>query len=175
MIFLKAMAAGAALLAAATTASADQIKHGDLIIENTWTRATPPRAKAGGGFITITNNGSKEDRLVAATSPVSPRVELHEMAVNDGVMQMRELADGITIPAGETISLEPGGLHIMFMGIGEGFKQGSQVPVTLSFEHGGDIEVNLSVAKIGAKNMEHGSMDHGDHSGHEDHSGHGHN
>ncbi|MTH96117.1 copper chaperone PCu(A)C [Roseibium sp. RKSG952] len=176
MKLLKSVLAGAAVLATLSIAQADPVTHGDLAIENTWTRATPPRAKAGGGFATITNSGSSADRLVGVSSPVTGRVEIHEMAVEDGIMKMRELENGIEIPAGETVSLEPGGLHIMFMGLTEGFEEGTAIPVTLTFENAGDVDIELAVGKMGAKSMDHGGMKHGsmkhDSTGH---SGHGNN
>ena len=73
---------------------------------------------------------------------------------------MREMADGIEIPAGETVTLEPGGLHIMFMGLKQPIEQGKTVPVVLTFEKAGDITINLDVAKMGAKSMDHSHMNH---------------
>lgn len=181
MTFWKSAAAAAALTLVAFSASAHDYKVGDLTLNHPWTRATPPNAKAGGGFVEITNAGSEDDRLIAASSGTSAKVELHEMAVIDGIMKMREMEGGIEIPAGETVALKPGGLHIMFMGLKDSFKEGTTVPVVLTFEKAGDVAVDLAVAKMGAKTMDggkmdHGSMDHGDmdhskmnHSGH-DHS-----
>ncbi|TYC52784.1 copper chaperone PCu(A)C [Rhodobacterales bacterium] len=160
MNFLKTLTAAAALSLVCTSAFAMDYKVGDLTVSQTWTRATPPKAKAGGGFVEVTNNGSEDDQLVAASSDVSDKVELHEMAVTDGVMTMRELKDGIPIPAGETVTLQPGGLHIMFMGLNQSFKEGTKVPVVLTFEKAGDLEVELDVAKMGAKTQSHEGMDH---------------
>ncbi|MGS4885170.1 MULTISPECIES: copper chaperone PCu(A)C [unclassified Roseibium] len=169
------VAAAAALSLVSMTAIAADYSAGSLELSNAWTRATPPKAKAGGGFIEIVNTGTEADRLVAASSDVSKKVELHEMAVTDGVMKMREMENGIEIPAGETVSLKPGGLHIMFMGLNQSFEEGTSVPVVLTFEKAGDVAVELPVAKMGAKAMDHGKMDHSghDHSS-DDHSGHDH-
>lgn len=161
MNFFKTLAVSAALAFISVPASAEDIVKGDLTISKTWTRATPPKARNGGGFAEIKNAGSEADRLIAATSPVAKKVELHEMAVNDGIMKMRELEAGIDVPAGETVALKPGGLHIMFMGLNEPFKEGSSVPVVLTFEKAGDVEIVLDVNKMGAKGMAHGDMDHG--------------
>jgi len=170
MNLLKTLAACAAMTVAAFSAQAHDYKIGDLVLEHPWTRATPPNAKAGGGFVTITNTGESDDRLISADADVSQRVEIHEMAVVDGIMRMREMENGIDIPAGETVSLEPGGLHIMFMGLNDGFKKDHLVPVTLTFEQAGTIEVVMPVAAMGSKKMDHGS--HGDHGGHGSHSDH---
>ena len=148
------------------SALADDYKAGDLSLSHAWTRATPPKAKAGGGFVEIVNTGSEADRLIAASSNVAAKTEIHEMAVTDGVMKMRELEDGIEIPAGETVTLKPGGLHIMFMGLTQSFEEGSSVPVVLTFEKAGDVDIELAVGKMGAKSMDHSHMNHegGDHS-----------
>ncbi|WP_420411825.1 copper chaperone PCu(A)C [Roseibium sp.] len=163
MKLLTSLAAAAALSLVSLTAIASDYKAGDLMLSKAWTRATPPKAKAGGGFVEIMNMGSEADRLVAAKSDVAKKTELHEMAVTDGVMKMREMEGGIEVPAGETVTLKPGGLHIMFMGLNQSFEEGSKVPVVLTFEKAGDVTVELDVAKMGAKAMKHGDHDHGGH------------
>lgn len=164
----KTLAAAATLTLASVSAQAADYTAGPLELSHAWTRATPPRAKAGGGFVEIVNTGSEADRLVAASSDVAGKVELHEMAVTDGVMKMRKLSDGIEIPAGETVALKPGGLHIMFIGLNQPFEKGTSVPVVLTFEKAGEVSVDLAVAKMGAKSMDHSGMKHGkmDHSSH---------
>lgn len=171
MTFWKSLAAAAALSLVSVIAHAEDYTIGDLTVGQTWTRATPPKAKAGGGFVEIVNNGTEADRLIAVSSDVAERTELHEMAVTDGVMKMRELEGGIEIPAGGTVTLKPGGLHIMFMGLNGSFEEGTKVPLVLTFEKAGDLAVELDVAKMGAKSPEGGQMDHssGDH-GNMDHS-----
>jgi copper(I)-binding protein len=160
MKLFKSVAVATALTFVSLSALAMDYKAGDLTLSQTWTRATPPKAKAGGGFVEIVNAGSEADRLVAASSDVAAKVELHEMAVIDGVMKMREMEGGIEIPAGETVALKPGGLHIMFMGLKQAFEEGTKVPVVLTFEKAGDVAVELDVAKMGAKSPA-GHMNHG--------------
>jgi len=161
MKLFKSVAVATALTLVSLSAMAGEYKAGDLTISQTWTRATPPKAKAGGGFVEIVNAGSEDDRLVAASSDVAAKVELHEMAVIDGVMKMREMEGGIDIPAGETVALKPGGLHIMFMGLNQPIEEGTKVPVVLTFEKAGEVAVELDVAKMGAKSMHGGHMKHG--------------
>lgn len=127
---------------------------GDLQISAAWARAMLPGQKAGGGYLTITNAGTAEDRLVAASSPAAPKVEIHEMKVVGDVMVMRPLA-GLVIPAGATVELKPGGLHVMFMQVPQGFAAGGTVPLTLQFEKAGQVELQLPVRGAGE-----------DHSGH---------
>jgi periplasmic copper chaperone A len=147
-IRLLSLIAAAALIAA--PASAQNYKLGALEIDQPWTRATPPTAKAGGGFVTITNKGTTPDRLIAARSAASDKVEIHEMKMDGNVMRMRELDRGLEIPAGATVTLKPGGYHIMFMELKAPFAKDAKVPVTLVFEKGGSIDVPFTVQAMGA-------------------------
>ncbi|KZK90221.1 hypothetical protein PsAD5_04655 [Pseudovibrio sp. Ad5] len=154
----RALLVAAALVAfTGSAALADSIQHGDLTIKDAWTRATPPKAKGGGAFVSITNNGSEDARLTGAVSGYAKRTEIHEMAVNDGIMKMRKLDDGVVIPAGETLELKPGSYHVMFMGLNQAFKMGEELKVTLEFEKAGPVEVTFPVMKMGAKS---GKMHH---------------
>lgn len=170
-----------ALAAASFSASAHDYKLGSLTIDHPWARATPPAAKVGGGYVTIVNGGDKTDRLVSASADFAGKVEIHEMKMDGGTMVMRPLANGIEIPAGGTVELKPGGLHIMFMALKEPLREGESRKATLTFENAGTIEVEFAIAKVGAKQhhaghegMNHGEMDHGEKHEHMDHSGHGH-
>jgi len=98
-----------ALSLLAASARAEDVKAGDLVITQGWSRATPGGAKIGGGFLTIENKGSAPDRLIGASADVAGEVEVHEMAVKDGVMTMRPLERGLTIDPGKTVKLAPGG------------------------------------------------------------------
>lgn len=142
---------------------------GDLTLEHAWTRATPPKARAGGGYLTITNHGSEADRLISGKADFAKRTEIHEMAVIDDVMKMRKLDDGLEIPAGGTATLKPGGYHVMFMGMTEGLTEGTVVDVTLTFAKAGDVVIRMPVSKVGARSLGGETMDHSK-TGH-DHSG----
>jgi copper(I)-binding protein len=113
-------------------------------------RATPPNAPVAGGFVLLTNTGEADDTLVAASvaDGVAGRMELHEMELVDGVMRMSEVEGGIPVPAGETVTLMPGGLHLMFMGLAEGLEAGEAHDVTLTFEGAGDVTVPFAVRPI---------------------------
>jgi len=136
-------------------ASAQDYKLGSLEIATPWTRATAATAKSGGGFLTVTNKGTSADRLVAARSPASLKVEIHEMKMDGQVMRMRELANGLEIPAGATVTLKPGSFHIMFMELNSPFTKDARVPVTLVFEKAGSIDVDFKVEAIGAAGAGH--------------------
>lgn len=118
---------------------------GDIKVSGTFARATLPNAPVAGGFLTLTNTGDTPDRLIAVTSPMAGRAELHEMAMQGDVMKMRALEDGIEIAPGETVTLKPGGLHLMFFDLKGPFVEGETVPVTITFEHAGDAHLDLAV------------------------------
>lgn len=139
----------------AVPASAQDYKVGALEITRPWTRATPATAQSGGGFLTVTNKGTTPDRLIAARSTVSDRVEVHEMRMDGNVMKMRELEKGLEIPAGATVMLKPGGYHIMFMGLKAPFAKDAKVPVTLVFEKAGSLDIVLDVEALGAGAPKH--------------------
>ena len=136
---------------AAADAEVQPVTVGDLTISGYWTRATLPNQRVGGGYLTVENIGGDEDRLVAVSSPVTERAEIHEMAVENDVMTMRRLDDGIAIPAGESIALEPGGFHLMFQDLSEGFEEGETVSVTLAFENAGEVTLDLPVLAAGSR------------------------
>lgn len=139
---------------------------GDLTISAPFARATLPGQPVGGGFMTITNAGAADDTLVAAHAEIAGMVQIHEMKMVGEVMQMRELEEGLVIPAGGAVELSPGGTHIMFMDMHGGFVAGQSVPVTLVFEHAGEVTVDLPVGAPNADAapgmMDHGDMNHGD-------------
>ena len=160
---IRIFAAAVAAILLATPAAAHELTVGTIEITDLWTRATPPGAQAAGGFLTLTNTGSEPDRLIAVSTPVAARGELHEMAVNEGVMTMRQV-EAIEIPPGETVTLAPGGFHLMFIGMSEPLSEGGEVPVTLTFETGGVIETYLHVVGVGAMAPEGGhDGHHGEH------------
>ena len=145
----------------ASPTSAQTVKSGDLVLAHAWARATPGGAKVGGGYITIENKGATADKLIDGSSPAAGKVEIHEMAVNNGVMKMRPLKEGLPIPAGQSVKLAPGGYHIMLMELKGPLKKGDKVPVTLNFEKAGAVNVTLDVQDIGAMGSTSGQMDRG--------------
>jgi copper(I)-binding protein len=148
-------AAFAAALLITPAVAHDAFTVGDLVISGGFTRATLPNAPVGGGYITITNTGTTDDTLTAATSPAAGEVQLHEMKMEGEVMKMAELPDGIPVPAGETVMLAPGGLHLMLMDLTGPLVEGETVPVTLTFAKAGTVEIALVVGSVNAKEPEH--------------------
>jgi copper(I)-binding protein len=147
---LRAALAAAILVATPAFAHNGVVHLGAINISLPFTRATLPNAPVGGGFLTIENTGTEADRLISATSTVAGDTQIHEMAMDGDVMKMRQLVDGLEIPAGETVVLAPGGFHIMFMGLKQAFVEGETVAVTLTFEKAGSVEVLLPVEATAA-------------------------
>lgn len=138
-----------------SSAKAHDFKVGDLTIAHPWTRATPSGAKIGGGYLSITNNGKTADRLIGGSLIAAGYVEIHEMKMDGGVMKMRPLEKGLEIKPGETVKLEPGGYHLMFMDLKEPLKLDQMIKGELQFEKAGKIAVEFKVDAIGAKPAEH--------------------
>lgn len=144
----------------APLAMAQEFKSGEIQIDHLYSRAMLPVAKVGGGYLTITNAG-EADRLVSAQSERAGSVQVHDMQMNDGIMVMRELTDGLDIPAKSTVELKPGGYHMMFMNVTQPFKEGEKVKATLVFEKAGPIDVEFEVGPVagpkqGGMHTEHG-------------------
>lgn len=118
-------------------------QFGDLRIEGAWIRQMPAVAPASAGFMTIHNQGNKDDRLIAVNADISQKIEIHNMIMEDGVMKMRPLADGIPIPAKGSITLAPGGKHIMFMGLKGAIAANSIIEIEMIFEQAGAITLTL--------------------------------
>jgi len=137
-------------MAFAAPVRADDVRAGDLIITQAWSRATPGGAKVAGGYLTIENKGSAPDKLVGVSAEIAGKIEVHEMATDNGVMKMRPLEKGLTIEPGKTVKLAPGGHHLMMQELKGPLKQGDKVPVTLEFEKAGKVAVSLDVQAIGA-------------------------
>lgn len=144
-----------ALLLIASPAVAQDYKLGALEIGHPWARATPPTAPTGGGYLSVKNTGTVPDRLISISSPAAQTVQLHEMKMEGNVMRMRELDGPLEIKPGETVTLAPGGMHLMMMGLKGPLKQGEKVPLTLVFEKAGKIDVELVVVAMGASPHHH--------------------
>lgn len=154
-------------LGGATSGFAHDYKIGDLVLNHPWARATPPMAKVAGGYLSITNTGNETDILISGSTDIAGRVELHEMAVVDDIMRMRKLERGIIIPAGETVVLKPGGLHIMLMQLKDPLIEGERASTTLVFEKAGAITVDFAIEAMGAQSGGGMNMDQSGHNGHQ--------
>lgn len=152
---------GIALFALAAPVLAHSFAIAKIAIGHPWTRETAATQTVGGGFLTIRNTGKTTDRLISASSPFSTEVQIHNMSMDGGVMKMRQLKDGIAIPAGQSVELKPGGLHLMFIGLKKPFKQGAKIPATLKFARAGSVQVTFAVQPVGSTTpMEAGHAGH---------------
>lgn len=131
---------------------------GALKIGHPWARPTPNGAPTAAGFLTVTNTGAQPDRLLGGSSPMTGPIQVHQMSMDGGVMRMRQLTDGLTIPPGATVKLEPGGYHLMLIGPKTTFKVGDHIPATLRFAKAGAIKVEFYVQTAAPAPEDHAPM-----------------
>lgn len=122
----------------------------NVAVTQAWIRATPGGARVAGGYLVIENKGPVADKLLSASTAAARKIEIHEMAITDGVMTMRPVEGGLPIAAGSTVKFAPGGLHLMIVGLAAPLLRGDKVPVNLTFEKAGDIAVSFDVQAMGA-------------------------
>lgn len=161
-------------LSALSQAAADPVTHGPvthgpvklgaLTLSDAYIRAMPPHAPVAGGYLSIANAGSTPDRLVRVSSPRAGEVQIHEMTMQGEVMKMRNLPDGLPIPAGATVSLTPGGYHLMFLKVPEPIASGEVVEAVLVFEKAGAVTLPFEVRDRTA--VPTGTAPVSDHAGH---------
>ncbi len=158
-------AAAATVLACAaigTSAYVHEFKLGSVEIDHPWSRATPPGAKVGGGYLKITNKGTEPDRFIGGASPAVAKLEIHESTTTDGVARMRQVKDGLVIEPGATVDLAPGGTHLMLVGLTGPLKKGEKFKATLVFERAGSVDVEFAVDAMGVAapvHSEHGAAE----------------
>jgi periplasmic copper chaperone A len=120
---------------------------GDVQIKDAWARATPGGAQTAAAYVTIESTAG--DRLTGASTPAAQKAELHSMTMDGNVMKMRQV-DAIDLPAGQAVTLKPGGYHIMLTGLAQPLKEGQSFPLTLTFAKAGTQDVTVTVQKVGA-------------------------
>lgn len=118
-----------------------------LVIADAWALPSPRGTKVSAGFFTIANGGTDTDRLLSAASPRAQRMEVHEIVTEGGVTKMRPLAAGLDVPSGGSATLKEDGTHLMFLDVDTPFTEGETIPVMLTFEKAGTIEVTMRVKK----------------------------
>lgn len=160
---MKPLSLVAALIMLSTPLAAHDFEAGTLVVDHPMAFPTMRTAMSGAGYFSVTNAGAEDDRLVGVRAAF-PSVTLHGSSNDDGIMRMFDL-DAIDIPAGETVALEPGGMHVMFMGLdGDPFEVGDEIPATLIFEKAGEVDVVFYVEPRGGvgKAVDHSSHGHGE-------------
>lgn len=161
-----------AVLSVPVSALAHEYSSGEIEVVHPYAPPTPPGAAMAAGYLDIINHGDSDDRLIGGKVYFAHELQMHETVVENDVSRMREAADGILIPAGETVSMAPMGRHLMFVELAEPLVEGGTHEATLTFEKAGEIEVvfNVEYPQAGDMNhegmdheqMNHGEMDHGD-------------
>ena len=135
----------AALALAAGLAAAHSYELGSIRIAHPWARPTLPGQPVGGGYLKLENRGSAADRLVGVSAEgTAARVEIHEMKLEGETMRMRRV-DGLALPAGKSVALEPGGYHLMLMELKAPLAEGARFPLKLRFEQAGEVTVEIKV------------------------------
>jgi copper(I)-binding protein len=146
---------------ATETPAATEAAASIIAVTEPWSRETAEGQNAGGAFMTIANTGTAADRLTGGRTPVAGRVEIHTMSMDGGVMRMRQLEEGLEVPAGGEVTLKPGSFHVMLMDLKQPLKAGDKVPLALTFAGAGTIETQLDVRPAGemVPGMTHGEED----------------
>lgn len=127
-----------------------EFKLGDLVVDHPIARATTATAMTSAGYFMITNNGTADDTLLGVEADF-PRVTIHDTTVENGVATMSHIEGGVVIPAGESVLFEPGGKHVMFMGLnGDPFEIGEEIAGELQFEKAGKVAIYFKVDDISA-------------------------
>lgn len=146
---------GVALAAPALAGDAGMAKLGDIMIHDGWARASIGNAPNSAAYMTLMTHGTGVDKLIAVSTPVAEKAELHSHIIDDGIARMRPV-DGIEVAPGETATLEPGGLHVMLMGLKGSLDEGTDLTLTLTFEKAGDVTLELPIRGLKGE-MKHGS------------------
>lgn len=153
-------------LSATTALLLTAAAQAEITVTTPFSRASAPTAKAGAAFLTMTIDAGS-DKLIAASSPVAEKVELHTHLMENGIAKMRPVEGGIPVTAGTPTELKPGGLHIMLIGLKSPLKQGESFPLSLTFEKAGTVAVTVPVQGPGAMAPAAAAgHDHGGHDGH---------
>ena|SRR5437762_707945 len=129
--------------------SAQEYRLDPFLIDRPIARATAPGATTGVVFFTISNAGNTTDRLLRASTPIAAGVALHQMAVDEGMMKMRAVPS-LELRPGARLELQPGGYHLMLLGLKQPLKAGEKFPITLIFERAGALTVPVQVEALGA-------------------------
>jgi periplasmic copper chaperone A len=154
------LAAALAAAAVAGAAGAHEFTVGALTIGHPYAIATPATARTGAGYLTITNEGEAPDRLVAVRAGF-PKVEVHATELGAAGVARMAPVEAVEVGPGETVALEPGGTHVMFMGLTDPFEAGEQIAATLVFEEAGEVAVVFNVEpRKAVEGMDHGAMGH---------------
>lgn len=142
VLFLAAFFSLAACNAAAPVA--------EISVEDGWARATAPGQPSAAAYLTIVNSGDGDVRMTAVSSDIG-EATLHRTVIENGMARMRSNNDGLAIPAGSTVLLQPQGDHVMLMGLGEPLEAGHSITLTLSFEGLDPVDAQIAIVEPGSR------------------------
>jgi copper(I)-binding protein len=134
-----------ALAACTSTASSVAPSAGSIVVEDAWARTSMGMDRAGAAYLEVVNETGQADALVGATSSAAGTVELHETSADAGGQMAMHPVERIELPAGGRVALEPGGLHVMLIGLTADLVAGEEIELTLDFEHAPDLKVKAAV------------------------------
>ena len=132
-----------------------------VMMMNPWSRPAPPVAVNGAAYVSFHNMGPEQDKLIGARSDIADRVEIHDHIMENGLMKMHHIEDGLTLNSGEKVELEPGGKHLMLLGLNKPLVEGESFQIILQFENAGEKSIEVKIQEKPAAAKEHG-QDHGD-------------
>ncbi len=131
-------------------------QHSNIEVGEPWSWATPPTAKVGVVYLTLSNDGEAVDSLLGATSPIAGKVEIHQMSASDGVSRMQQLR-ALDLPVGSEIIFSPGGKHLMLVDLVRPLKEGKSFPVMLQFKAAGTVAVEVIVRALSLQHKSAGN------------------
>ncbi|WP_225769698.1 copper chaperone PCu(A)C [Inquilinus sp. Marseille-Q2685] len=146
---MKRVMAALVLAIGVLSTAAAEADPGGIAVDGAWARATPKGAVTGVVYVTLANNGPNADRLLGASSPIAETIQFHSSSSESGVMKMDQLS-ALDLAPGETVTLKPGGIHMMMLGLTQPLREGQTFPLTLTFETAHSVEVTVRIGKIGA-------------------------
>ena len=131
---------------AVSPAHSGSAKKAGIVIEQAWARPSLGSAPNSAAFMSITNKGKADDVLIAARANIAGKVELHQSIMEGNIMRMRRVKGGLRLGAGKSLKLKPGGYHVMLMGLSGKLVDGTSFPMTLVFQHAGDVEITVAIS-----------------------------
>jgi copper(I)-binding protein len=146
----------AAVFAMTATALSHEYVSGQIKVVHPWARATAPGATTGVGYMKIINQGATPIRLLGGSTPAATAVEIHAMSMDGGVMRMRPVGEGLVVPARGQIELKPGSIHLMLIGLKHPLVEEDLEPLTLNFDGGVRVNIELYIESMGAASGGHG-------------------
>jgi copper(I)-binding protein len=123
--------------------------RGSLEIRDAWARPSSTYLLQAGAYLTVTNNGPEQDRLLGGACPAATSIEIHAIKVVGANVKMQRLDEGLALPVGVAMTLKPRGYHLQLLGLGIPLRTGTRVSLTLTFEKAGSVDIELPVRSPG--------------------------